>query len=115
MADVRRIGSSERWSDIVIHRGEARWVEVASDMSQDLQGQVTQVLQQIDATLGDLGSSRDSLIQVLIFLADVQHVGVLNSVWDQWVSRSAAPIRACVGASLGGGCLVEMIVSAAVD
>lgn len=113
MSDIRRFGNSRRWSDVVVHAGVARWVEVAEDMSGDAPSQIAQVLQQIDATLAQIGADKTRLLQVLIFLVDLKDSGVLNELWDAWVPRGAPPIRACVQAGLGAGCLVEMVVSAA--
>lgn len=114
MSEIQRIGDSQRWSDIVIHAGVAKWVEVANDMTLDARGQIRQVLCQIDATLDQVGSSRHHLLQILIFLSDLNDAPVLNELWDAWVPRGHAPIRACVQAGLGKGCLVEMVISAAV-
>ena len=82
MAQIQRIGDSPRWSDIVIHNGVARWVEVANDMTQDARGQVAQVLEQINATLEQIGSSRESLLQILIYLSDLEDGPILNELWD---------------------------------
>ena len=114
MANIERIGSSRRWSDVVIHSGVARWVEVAEDATGDAESQVRQVLQQIDATLVQIGSDRHRLLEVLIFLADLSDISVLNELWDAWVPADHPPIRACVQAGLGKGLRVEMIVTAAV-
>ena len=114
MTEIQRFGESARWSDIVIHRGEARWVEVADDASVDLSGQITQVLTQINVTLERIGSSRTGLLQVLIFLADLNDSKILNALWDDWVPSGHPPIRACVAAGLAPGYFVEMVISAAV-
>jgi enamine deaminase RidA (YjgF/YER057c/UK114 family) len=82
MVQIQRIGDSPRWSDIVIHNGVARWVEVANDMTQDARGQVAQVLEQINATLEQIGSSRESLLQILIYLSDLEDGPILNELWD---------------------------------
>jgi enamine deaminase RidA (YjgF/YER057c/UK114 family) len=113
MSDIVRLGSASRWSDVVIHAGVARWVEVAEDFAGDTASQITQVLQQIDATLAQIGSDRTRLLEVLVFLADLDDAAVLNLLWDAWVPRGNAPIRACVAARLGPQCRVEMIVVAA--
>ncbi len=115
MSEIVRIGSSARWSDVVIHAGTARWVEVAADQTPDARYQVAQVLSQIDATLEQIGSSRTQLLQVLIYLSDLHHITQLNEVWDEWIPQGDAPVRACVEAGLGKGCLVEMVVTAAVE
>ena len=115
MAQIVRLGSSPRWSDVVVHAGVARWVEVAEDMSQDAAGQIDQVLRQIDATLVQIGSSRTQLLEILVFLADLADVPTLNLRWDAWVPHEHPPVRACVQAGLGPGCRVEMVVTAAVQ
>jgi enamine deaminase RidA (YjgF/YER057c/UK114 family) len=113
MSGIRRLGNSHRWSDVVIHRGVARWVEVAADITADARSQVAQVMQQIDDTLVQIGSSKQDLLQIQIFLANLAEVSILNEVWDSWVQSGHAPIRACVEAGLGTGCRVEMIITAA--
>src|SRR5688572_10000995 len=100
MNEILRLGNSRRWSDVVIHAGTARWVEVAEDMSGDARSQIAQVLRQIDATVAQVGTDKMRLLEVLIFLADLKDAGVLNELWDAWVPSGAAPIRACVQAGL---------------
>lgn len=112
---IRRLGSHSRWSDVVIHRGVARWVEVAEDRSVDFSQQTRQVLQQVDNTLQSLSADRSSLLQMLVFVSDLGHMDQFNAVWDAWVPPGAAPVRACVQAGLAAGCLVEVIVEAAVS
>jgi enamine deaminase RidA (YjgF/YER057c/UK114 family) len=115
MSKIVRLGSSPRWSDVVLHGGVARWVEVAEDLTQDSRGQIDQVLRQIDATLTQIGSDRTQFLEIVIFLADLTDVPVLNECWDAWVPREHPPVRACVQAGLGHGCRVEMLITAAVN
>jgi enamine deaminase RidA (YjgF/YER057c/UK114 family) len=112
MSEIVRIGNSRRWSDVVIHGGVARWVEVAEDHAADARGQIEQVLRQIDATLAQVGSDPTRLLEVLIFLADLNDVPILNELWDDWVPPGHAPIRACVQAGLATGYRVDMLVMA---
>jgi enamine deaminase RidA (YjgF/YER057c/UK114 family) len=114
MSNIVRLGNSPRWSDVVIHGGVARWVEVAEDISDDARSQIAQVLQQIDATLSQIGSDNTRLLEILIFLADLKDAPILNELWDHWVAPGNPPIRACVQAGLGAGLRVEMLVTAAV-
>lgn len=111
--EIRRYGSSARWADVVVHRGVARWVEVAEDASLDARGQIAQVLEQIDATLQAVGSDRTRLLEVLIYLADLADAPTLNELWDAWVPAGHPPVRAMVQAGLGKGYKVELIVAAA--
>lgn len=115
MAAIKRIGTSRRWADVVIHNGVARWVEVAEDPTQDARSQVAQVLAQIDATLASVGSDRTQLLQVLIYLADLLDGAALNAEWDRWVPEGHPPVRACVQAGLAPGYRVEMVITAAVE
>ncbi|WP_425613848.1 RidA family protein [Anatilimnocola sp. NA78] len=115
MASIRRIGNSARWSDVVIHRGIAQWVEVAEDPTADSFGQAEQVLRQINATLEQIGSNHEQILQVLVYLHDITDAPALNQAWDAWVPQGHAPIRACVQAGLSGDYRVEMIISAVVD
>lgn len=114
MSEIIRQGVTRRWSDAVIHAGVAHFVEVAEDPTQGIAEQVSQVLRQIDHRLGLVGSHRTRLLQVLIYLADLNDIGALNTQWDDWVPPGHAPARACVQAGLAKGYLVEMVITAAI-
>lgn len=114
MSDIRRIGEQRRYSDIVLHGGTAYWVEVAENASEDARGQVAQVLKQIDQTLVSLGADRTRLLQILVYLADLQDAPMFNELWDAWVPVGHAPVRATVQAGMQPGYYVEMVVTAAV-
>ncbi len=114
MTDIVRHGVTRRWSDAVVYGGVAHFVEVADDPSQDVAGQVTQILNQIDQRLSLVGSDRTRLLQVLIYLSDLNDIGTLNSLWDEWVPMGHAPSRACVQAVIAKGYRVEMVITAAV-
>ena len=114
MSDIRRIGESKRWADVVVYQEVAHWVEVAETPAADARGQIAQVLAQIDATLLALGADRTRLLQVLIYLDDLADAAALNELWDGWVPPGHAPVRACVQAKLAGPLKVEMVVTAAV-
>jgi len=114
MSDIQRIGVTRRWSDVVMHRGTAYFVEVPDDVTQDTRGQIAQVLQQIDDRLKLFGSDRTQLLQVQIYLTDIRDAGILNELWDAWVPEGHAPSRACVQATLGNPNMrVEMVLTAA--
>jgi enamine deaminase RidA (YjgF/YER057c/UK114 family) len=115
MDGIRRYGTSKQWADVVVHRGVAHWVEVAEDMSLDARGQIAQVLAQIDSTLGMINSDRTRLLQVLVYIADLNEAPILNELWDTWVPTDHPPVRAMVQVGLGKACKVEMVVTAAVQ
>jgi enamine deaminase RidA (YjgF/YER057c/UK114 family) len=115
MSEIQRYGVTTRWSDAVVHRGVAYFVEVPDDPTADAAGQVAQVLRQIDARLEQIGSSRERLLQVLIYLPNLADLAEFNLQWDAWVPSGHAPSRACVQATLAApGYRVELVVTAAV-
>lgn len=113
MNRIQRWGNSGLWSDVVVHQNVAYWVEVAEDASQNAQGQIDQVLAQIDATLAHLGSRRTDLLQVLVFLHDLADAPTFDTAWKMWVPQGHAPVRTCVQAGLSPGYRVEMVITAA--
>ena len=115
MSRIRRLGTSLRFADVVIHGDTARWVEVAENTSLDAAGQIAQVLEQIDATLPSIGSDRTRILQVIVHLADLSDAATLDRLWDAWVPAGHLPVRARVQSGLGGNCLVEMVVTAAIE
>lgn len=98
----------------MLYHGVARWVEVADDTTGDAVSQIRQILQQIDTTLASLQTERSQLLEITIHLADLSYMPDLNALWDRWVIPNHAPIRACVQSGLGGTCLAEFIIHAAV-
>ncbi len=114
MEPIVRKSLCSRWSEVVIYRSEARWVEVANEPSPDPLDQIKQILDQIDAMLASLGSTKDRLLEIVIYLADLNHVPALNNLWDAWVDPRQPPIRACMQVGLQNNYLAEFIVRAAV-
>ena len=114
MSDIQRFGVTTRWSDAVVHRGVAYFVEVPDDPTAAPADQISQVLRQIDARLVQVGSSRERLLQVLIYLPSMDDLAEFNAQWDAWVPSGHAPSRACVQATLAApGYRLELVVTAA--
>ncbi|ABF62273.1 Endoribonuclease L-PSP (plasmid) [Ruegeria sp. TM1040] len=64
--------------------------------------------------LRDAGSSREQMLQAIVWLADMADFAEMNEVWDAWVPEGHAPARACGEAKLARAELkVEIIVTAA--
>lgn len=66
----------------------------------DIETQTREVLGHIDRLLSECGSDKAHLLSVQIFLADIQEIGRMNAVWDQWVLPGHTPPRATVEARL---------------
>lgn len=62
-----------------------------------------------------MGSGKSRIISATVWLADLGQKAVFDQEWSRWVGADPAgwPQRACVGAVLADGSLVEMAVVAA--
>ena len=101
-----------RMSKIVKHNGVAYLSgQVGSGAS--VTEQTRDCLLRVDALLEKAGSSREQMLQVVIWLADMKDFAEMNAVWDAWVPEGQAPARACGEAKLARSELkVEIIVTA---
>lgn len=113
--EIKRLGTTRRWSDQVIHNGVVYTVEVASSIDADVATQTREVLAQLEAGLVRAGSDTSRLLSVTIWLKDIGDLPVFNAIWDDWVPEGCAPSRACVQATMAHpGYKVEIQATAAV-
>ena len=116
MADISRFGTTARWSDLVIHSGVAYFVEVPENPELDPRAQFEQLFRQVDERLALAKSSRQRLLQVLIYLPYPEDLPMFNELWDAWIPRGHAPSRACIHTQLAApGYRAELIITAACD
>mgnify|MGYP000527638716 CR=1 FL=1 len=112
---IERIDVGQRSSKIVKHNGVAYLTGQVCE-GDTIQEQVSGCLDKIDALLVQAGSSRENMLRVTIWLADMADFAGLNEVWNAWVPEGHAPTRACGEAKLARNILkVEFIVEAAYD
>ena len=112
---IERIETGVRSSKIVKHNGIA-YLKGHVAEGETIQEQVQTCLQNIDALLEKAGSSREKMLRVTIWLADMSDFAGLNEVWNDWVPEGHAPARACGQAKLAREELkVEFIVDAVYD
>ncbi|ARS53357.1 RidA family protein [Kushneria konosiri] len=110
---IERQDTNQRMSKIVKHNGTVYLCGQVGE-GDTVTDQTHDCLSRIDALLEKAGSSRERLLQVVIWLADMADFEEMNAVWDQWVPEGCAPARACGEARLARPALrVEMIVTAA--
>ena len=110
---IERIETGERSSKIVKHNGVAYLTGQVAE-GETIQDQVRTCLTNVDALLLKAGSSRENLLRVTIWLADMKDFDGLNEVWNEWVPSGYAPARACGEAKLAQPKYkVEFIVYAA--
>lgn len=115
MMSITRLHVGKTLSEAAIHNGTVYLAgQVAEDLAQDIGGQTREVLGHIDRLLAEAGSDKSCILMCQIFIADMQHFGGMNAVWNEWVAGGHAPPRATVEAKLAKPeWLVEMIVTAA--
>ena len=81
-----------------------------------IEDQMRSTLAHLDHTLRCCGSSKQSLLQVTVYLADIKDKERMDAVWLDWIGPEENwPARACLQASAGAGTLVELTVIAAVE
>ncbi|WP_281931398.1 RidA family protein [Roseibium album] len=113
---IERKHVSARMSKIVKHNGVAYLCGQVGNAGDSVADQTSECLSRVDALLEDAGSSREKMLQAVIWLADMSDFAEMNAVWDAWVPERYAPARACGEAKLARPELkVEIIVTAACD
>ena len=110
---IDRIETSARMSKIVKHNGVAYLCGQVGDGA-SVTEQTRDCLSRVEALLEKAGSSREQMLQAVIWLADMADFAEMNTVWDAWVPEGQAPARACGEAKLARSELkVEITVTAA--
>ncbi|MGH8161533.1 MAG: RidA family protein [Gammaproteobacteria bacterium] len=85
----------------------------AKDLAKDIKGQTKEVLDEIDRLLEAHGTDKTRLLQAQIWVKDIRDRDAMNEVWAAWLPESAAPVRACVQATMADPRhLVEIMVTA---
>lgn len=111
---IERIDTGPRMSKIVKHSGVVYLCGQVGDGA-TVAEQTRDCLSRVDALLEKAGSSRQQMLQAIIWLSDMADFNEMNAVWDAWVPEGHAPARACGEAKLARPALkVEIIVTAAV-
>lgn len=112
---IERIDVGQRMSKIVKHNGVAYICGQVGEGA-SVAEQTRDCISRVEALLAKAGSSPERMLQVIIWLSDMQDFAEMNAVWDAWVPEGCAPARACGEAKLARDALkVEMIVTAACD
>lgn len=112
--NIERLGTTARYSDIVIHDNTVYLVEVPQTPGADIATQTREVLNSVEALLLKAGSDKSRLLSVTLYLPDMADYGAMNAVWDAWVPAGTAPARACIQAGLANpGWRIEAVVTAA--
>jgi len=111
---IERLHTTARMSRIVKRNGTIYLCgQVGS--GDDVATQTADCLSRIDGLLAEAGSSREHILQAIIWLRDMADFDAMNAVWDAWVPEGHAPARACGEARMASpGLKVEIIITAVV-
>lgn len=111
---IQRIQMGKRMSEAVVANGMV-WLAGQIGEGATVVEQTRDCLRQVDELLAAAGTSKENIVQTLIWLADMDDFAGMNSVWDEWVPQGHTPARATGESKLAGPQYkVEIIVTAVV-
>jgi len=114
MPEITRHHGTGRMSRIICHGDTVYLCGQVGTRGESVTRQTEETLEKIEALLAEVGSTRDDILQAIIWLDDMADFAEMNAVWDAWVNDGHEPARACGSAHLASPDLkVEIIVTAA--
>jgi enamine deaminase RidA (YjgF/YER057c/UK114 family) len=113
MQITRVPGRVKSRSQSVVANGFAFTVATSKVVSASLYEQTNSALAAIDAQLAALGLAKSRIVTAIVYIADMRQKPEMNRAWEEWVDFDNPPMRACIGATLEGDDLVEIVVTAA--
>ncbi|MCO4847812.1 MAG: RidA family protein [Yoonia sp.] len=114
MTDINRYHTGPRMSQIVTHGDTIYLAGQVGTAGASVTQQTKDCVANIDKLLSEVGSDKTRILQVTIWLANMDDFAQMNAVWDAWVPSGHTPARACGEAKLATPeYLVEFMVTAA--
>jgi len=110
---TRFAGTTATRSRAVAHNGIVYAIATAKNKSVPLYEQTLDALAEIDRSLADAGSHKSRILRTTVYITDMSRKPDMDRAWDQWVDPANPPQRACIGVTLAGQDLVEILVTAA--
>ncbi len=105
-------GSVTGRSSVVAYDGLVFTVATADTYDLDMRKQTAEALANLDAQLALAGTDKSRLLSCTVYITDMTLKPQMNAVWDGWVDMANPPQRACIGASLEEGDLIEIVAVA---
>ena len=109
---TRLPGAHRTRSRAVIHNGIVHAVATSPNKTSSLYRQTQTALAELDRTLAEAGTSKARILTAIVYIADMAQKELMNQAWDEWAAIDNPPMRACIGATLAGDTLVEIVVTA---
>ncbi|MEM5387647.1 RidA family protein [Paraburkholderia phymatum] len=72
------------------------------------EAQVDQVLRNVDACLNAAGTTRDRLVQVRVFVSDIEHWPAFNNLYAEWIGTHRPARAVAQSNALHYGAAVEV-------
>ncbi len=110
MSITRIPGAAEGRCKTVEHNGLVWTVATANGAT--ITEQTRAALEQIEASLNEVGTDKHHIVEALVYLTDMSMKSEMDAVWCAWIPDDGWPCRACVGSDLAPGNLVEIKVTA---
>lgn len=110
---TRLAGSNPTRSRGVVYDNLVFTVAVASDKVPSYYEQTKQALATIDNSLAEAGTDKSRILTAFVYIADMAQKAEMDRAWGEWVDPKNPPMRACLGVTLDGKDLVEIVVTAA--
>ncbi|MCG7492618.1 RidA family protein [Thalassobius sp. Cn5-15] len=113
---IERMHTGQRMSKIVKHNGTVYLCGQVGKAEDGIKEQTAECLARVETLLAEAGSSKEQILQAIVWVSDMKYFAEMNEVWDAWVPEGHAPARACGEAKLARPeLLVEVIVTAACE
>ncbi len=97
----------------MVSAGEFVWtVATAGGQVNTVAEQTQTTLAQLEAKLLEAGSGKERIVEAVVYLTDMNKTAEMDAVWCDWHPADGWHNRACVGAALAPGDLVEIKVTA---
>lgn len=110
---IERSELSKRMSQVVVH-GDTIYLAGQVGKGDSVTEQTLDMLGQVDRLLASAGSNKSRILSATIWMADMDTVDEMNTVWDAWIDPENPPARACVESRLvTADFLVEVMIIAA--
>lgn len=83
---------------------------VADDLAADMEGQMRDVLRQLDELATAQGLDRTRVLSATIYITDMADKPAMNRAWQSFFDPAHLPTRATIGvADLGPGVRIELV------
>ncbi len=114
MSEIERFARSGAMrARAVVHDGRVYTVATSPVKSASMAEQAREAMRQLENHLIEAGSCKSRLLSVTVYIADMARKAEMNHAWEAWIDPANPPQRACIGATLEGDDLIELVAVAA--